>query len=156
MKDKIFIKKGSEEDFNNVLNLIKELAEFEKSPESVTNTVEQMKEEKDYFEFYVAETDNKIVGFALYFYAYYTWVGKSLYLDDIYIKPEYRGKGIGKILLEKVILTAKENNCKRVRWQVLDWNENAIKFYKKNGSEISSEWLNCDWDYNFIKRYKSF
>lgn len=85
------IRKAEENDFHAVLSLIKELAEFEKAPEKVTNTVDLMKKEKDLFICYVAETDEKeIVGMALFFFAYYTWVGKSLYLDDIYIKKEFR------------------------------------------------------------------
>lgn len=155
MKDNILIRKGETKDFSKIIELIKELAEFEKSPNSVTNNTSQMEKERDYFEFFVAEINNDIVGFALYFYAYYTWVGKSLYLDDIYIKPEYRGKGIGKLLLEKVIHTAKEKDCKRVRWQVLDWNHNAIEFYKKIGAEISSEWLNCNLNQDYLKSFKN-
>ncbi len=155
MKDNILIRKGERKDFTKIIKLIKELAEFEKSPQSVINNTSQMEKEKDYFKFFVAEINNEIVGFALYFFAYYTWVGKSLYLDDIYIKPEHRGKGIGKSLLEKVIHMAKEKDCKRVRWQVLDWNNNAIEFYKKIGAEISSDWLNCDLNQDYIKSFKN-
>ena len=103
-----------------------------------------MREEKKYFEFFVAEVDGEIVGMALYFFAYYTWVGKSLYLDDLYVKPEYRGLNIGKALLEKIIEVAKEENCMRMRWQVLDWNNTAIEFYKKMNASLSQEWINCD------------
>lgn len=138
------IRKGQDADFEAVLEMIKELALFEKSPESVINSVERMQEEKKYFDFFVAEINGKVVGMALYFFAYYTWVGKSLYLDDLYVKPEFRGQNIGRALLEKVIELAKEEGCKRMRWQVLDWNTPAIEFYKKMNASLSQEWVNCD------------
>ena len=140
----MIIRKGYEADFEAILEMIKELALFEREPDAVINTVERMHEEKDYFQFYVAEIDGKIVGMALYFFAYYTWVGKSLYLDDLYVKPEYRGMNIGKALLEKIVAVAKEEKCKRMRWQVLDWNSTAIEFYKKMNASLSQEWINCD------------
>lgn len=140
----MIIRKGNETDFESVLEMIKELALFEREPDAVINSVERMHEEKEYFQFYVAEIDGKIVGMAIYFFAYYTWVGKSLYLDDLYVKPEYRGMSIGKALLEKIVAVAKEEKCKRMRWQVLDWNITAIEFYKKMNASLSQEWLNCD------------
>lgn len=138
------VRKGQDADFEAVLEMIKELALFEKSPESVINSIERIREEKKYFDFFVAEINGKVVGMALYFFAYYTWVGKSLYLDDLYVKPEFRGQNIGKALLEKVIELAKEEGCKRMRWQVLDWNTPAIEFYKKMNASLSQEWVNCD------------
>ena len=108
------IRKGNEADFEAILQMIKELALVEREPNAVINTVARMREEKKYFEFFVAEVDGEIVGMALYFFAYYTWVGKSLYLDDLYVKPEYRGLNIGKALLEKIIEVAKEENCMRM------------------------------------------
>ena len=140
----MIIRKGNEADFEAVLEMIKELALFEKEPDAVINSVEKMYEDKEYFQFYIAEIDGKIVGMALYFFAYYTWVGKSLYLDDLYVKPEYRGMNIGKALLEKIVTVAKEEKCKRMRWQVLDWNTTAIEFYKKMNASLSQEWINCD------------
>lgn len=148
------IRKAEENDFHAVLSLIKELAEFEKAPEKVTNTVDLMKKEKDLFICYVAETDEKeIVGMALFFFAYYTWVGKSLYLDDIYIKKEFRQNKIGKSLLKKVFEIARNEECKRVRWQVLNWNQDAIEVYKKCGAEIEDEWLNCSFDSDGIMNF---
>lgn len=139
----IQIRKAEENDFETVLSLIKELALFEKAPEKVTNTIAQMKAEKEFFHCLVAETEEgEIVGMALYFMAYYTWVGKSLYLDDLYVKKEYRGNKIGSRLLDNVLEIAKELNCKRVRWQVLNWNEPAIQMYKNLGATIDDEWLN--------------
>ena len=139
------IRPATEQDFDAVLGLIKELAQFEKAPEKVTNTVEQMKAEQAHFQAWVAEKpDGEIIGFALFYFVYYTWVGKSLYLDDLYVKETYRGHKIGSKLLDKVIEIGRQNNCKRIRWQVLNWNKPAIDFYKKLGANLDDEWLNCD------------
>jgi len=150
----IVVRKATESDFPVVLSLIKELAEYEKSPDKVTNSVSLMTEEKDLFSCYVAETTEKeIIGMAIYFFAYYTWVGKSLYLEDIYVKESFRRKKVGEALLKKVFDVAKAEKCKRVRWQVLYWNENAIAFYNKCGAEINSDWLNCTFDYDGILNF---
>lgn len=149
------IRIAQEEDFAAILELIKELAAFENAPEKVLNTVEQMKAEQDLFECFVVETtDKKIIGMALYYFAYYTWVGKSLYLDDLYVTKAYRGQGIGSELLKKLFEVAQKTNCKRVRWQVLDWNEPAIALYKKCGADIDSEWSNCDFDEKGIQTFE--
>lgn len=143
----INIRKAIPADFPSILSLIRELAEFERAPEKVTNTVEQMNEEKDFFGCFIAETDTgEIAGMALWFFSYYTWVGKSLYLDDLYVKKEFRRQNIGTALLKKVFEVADEEGCKRLRWQVLNWNTNAIEMYKKNGADIDNEWLNCSYD----------
>jgi len=144
---KVNIRRANEEDFPAILALINELAEYERAPEAVTNTVEQMGRERDYFRCFVAESaDHGIVGMALYFFAYFTWVGKSLYLEDIIVSKQFRKRGIGEALMKRVMREAWEENCKRVRWQVLDWNEPAISFYRKSGAEINNEWLNCTFD----------
>lgn len=141
------IRRAGEDDFPAILHLIKELAEYERSLDLVTNTVEQMKNEKEFFRCFVAETtDHKIIGMALCFIAYSTWVGKSIYLEDIIVGKEHRGRKIGSALMERILQEAREENCKRVRWQVLDWNKRAIDFYRKWGAAISSEWLNCTLD----------
>jgi ribosomal protein S18 acetylase RimI-like enzyme len=151
----ITIRKANECDFEDILSLIKELATFEKAPEKVTNSVQQMQLEKDYFHCYVAENETKeIVGMALYFFAYYTWVGKSLYLDDLYVKESCRGQKIGSKLLVKIFEIAKEENCKRMRWQVLNWNTPAIEMYKKFGAEIQEEWHNCDFNEKEIMEFQ--
>ena len=150
----IIIRRASENDFPEVLSLIKELAAYEREPEKVTNSVDLMKEEQEHFRCFVAETDkNEIVGIAIYFFAYYTWVGKSLYLEDIYVKEQYRRYRIGTSLLRKIFEVARQENCKRVRWQVLDWNTSAIEFYRKGGAEISSSWLNCTFDRDGIMNF---
>jgi len=141
------IRKGREEDFPSLLALIKELAEYERSPDAVTNTVEQMRQEKNHFRCFVAESaEYGIVGMALYFFAYFTWVGKSIYLEDIIVSREFRNRKIGAALMRRVMQEARDENCKRVRWQVLNWNEPAISFYRKCGAEINSDWLNCTFD----------
>lgn len=149
------LRKATEADFPDILALINELALFEKAPEKVTNTVEQMKQEKHLFGCYVAVTDTgEVAGMALWFFAYYTWVGKSLYLDDLYVKEKYRRHKIGTALLNKVFEVARAENCKRVRWQVLDWNTNAIEMYKKAGASIDDEWLNCDFEHEGISNFR--
>ena len=148
------IRRAAEEDFQSILALIKELAEYERSPDAVTNTVEQMHREKEHFRCFVAESpEHGIIGMALYFFAYFTWVGKSIYLEDIIVSREYRGMKIGSALMNRVMQEAKEEVCKRVRWQVLYWNETAISFYRKCGAEISGDWLNCTFDEKGITIY---
>lgn len=148
------IREATEEDFPVILELIKELAEFEKAPEKVTNTVEQMRNEKDLFRCIVAESPGgEIAGMALYFFAYYTWVGKSLYLDDIYVRKEFRRTGVGSALLNTIFGVARNEDCKRVRWQVLNWNSNAIELYRKCGATLDGEWLNCDFEADGIRNF---
>lgn len=152
---KITIRKATEKDFLAILLLIRELAEFERASEQVTNSVPQMEQEEEFFQCYVAETaDKEIVGMALYFFAYYTWVGKSLYLDDLYVKESFRGQQIGSALLNKILEIAKKENCKRVRWQVLNWNKPAIEMYRKCGAGIDDAWINCDVDAQGISTFE--
>lgn len=145
----IIIRQGIKADLPQVLELIKELAEYEREPHEVENTLEQLEEdgfgEQAVFEFFVAENQEskKIVGLALYFYSYSTWKGKCIYLEDLIVTQSERGKSIGRRLLDRIIVKAKEANCYRVVWQVLDWNEPAIGFYKSLGAEIPKEWLTC-------------
>jgi predicted N-acetyltransferase YhbS len=149
------IRYATEEDFPAILSLIRELAAFEKAPEKVTNSVEQMKQEQELFRCLVAETGTReIVGIALYFFAYFTWVGKSLYLDDLYIKKTFRKQKIGSALLKRIFEVANSEGCKRVRWQVLSWNQPALQLYMKSGASIDGEWLNCDFDSDAIKNFK--
>ena len=141
----ITIRKATEDDFESVFSLVYELAVFQKTPERIQNSVQQMKEEKDFFQSFVAETLNReIVGMASFFFAYYTWVGKSLFLDDLYVKQSHRGYKVGSRLLAAVVELAKSTNCKRVRWLVSEWNHDAIKFYKSIGAEIDEEACVCD------------
>ena len=149
------IRKATEEDFPAILSLIRELAKFEKAPEKVTNSVEQMKSEKELFQCFVAESESgETIGMALYFFAYYTWVGKSLYLDDLYVKESFRKNKVGTALLKKIFEVANTEGCNRVRWQVLNWNSSAIQMYINSGAEIDDEWLNCSFDKEGIKNFR--
>ena len=151
----ITIRKATESDFPSVFSLIHGLAVFQGCPERLINSVEQMKKDKDFFQCFIAETgDKEIVGMASFFYAYYTWVGKSLFLDDLYVKEEYRGHKIGSQLLEKIVALAKHENCNRVRWFVSRWNEPALSFYKKIGVEVDEEVLVCDLEGDRIQKFK--
>lgn len=145
----IIIRDGKKEDLPRVMELIQELAEYEREPHEVENSVAQLEEDgfgkHPVFEFFVAEDPkkNQIIGLALYFYSYSTWKGKCLYLEDLIVTQSERGKGLGRRLLDRIIVKAKETNCYRVVWQVLDWNEPAIGFYKSLGASIPKEWLTC-------------
>jgi len=143
----LIIRKGKKSDLAEVLRLVHELAEFEKAPDAVTNSVNEMERdgfgESPVFHFHIAELDNKTVGVALYFIKYSTWKGRGLYLDDLFVSEKYRGKGIGKKLFDAFMEEAKSIGAKQVHWQVLDWNTPAIEFYKKLGSSIEAEWWDC-------------
>ena len=141
----INIRKATDKDFPAIFGLITELAEYEESLDKVSNSLELMYEQKDYFNCYVAETEEKeIIGMALYYFSYYTWVGKTLYLDDLYVKEAYRGNGLGTRLMDKMFEVAKAEKCKRFRLQVLNWNEPAINLYEKSGFNVDKTWYNCD------------
>jgi len=141
----MLIRDANELDYEQLLHLFQEFSVFEQLPDKMTNSSEKMKEEKDFFHCFVAETaDQKIIGYVSYFFCYYTWIGKSLYLDDLYIQSEYRGKRIGTELIHKVIEKAKESGCHKVCWQVSKWNKPAIDFYQKIGAEINDVEQNCD------------
>lgn len=125
--------------------MIKEFAEFQKTPKKLTISVEKMIEDKDLFQCFVAESNSQeIIGFASYFFAYYSWSGKAIYLDDLYVREDYRNKGIGKKLFGEVINLAKIENCKKIRWQVSNWNQKAIQFYQKMGATLDYVEINCD------------
>lgn len=142
----IKIRKGTEADLPQVLGLVKELAAYEKAPDEVEVTLEEMQNwgfgKDKLFEFFVAEDQSKIVGIALYYYKYSTWKGKCLFLEDIVITESYRRYGLGSKLFNEVVLIAKQQQVRRMEWQVLDWNEPAINFYKKYKAHLDAEWLN--------------
>ena len=147
----VIIRKGIREDVPVMFELIKELALYEKAPEQVTNTVEQMYldgfGENPIFGSIVAEVEGEVVGLALYYYRYSTWKGKRLYLEDLIVSEKMRGKGLGEKLLEATIQQGKDDACTGVMWQVLDWNEPAINFYKKFGTKMDGEWINVHLDF---------
>jgi len=142
------IRKATREDAFAAHQLIVELAVFEKAPNAVTNSIEQFTKdgfgENPLYNLIVAENNNKeIVGMALYFYAYSTWKGKMLYLDDLIVTKSCRNKGIGKKLIDELFVIAKANDVKIVKWEVLDWNKPAVEFYEKLGAKIDKEWWAC-------------
>lgn len=139
------IREARKGDEQAIMDLIHGLALYEKAPEQVVNTAEDLAihlfEEK-ICEAIVAEKDKQIVGFALYYTNYSTWKGKCLYLEDFYVLPELRGEGIGSLLFNRVVEIAKDRGVKRMDWQVLEWNEPAIQFYQKKDAVLDSEWIN--------------
>lgn len=141
------IRKGTKTDIAFALNLVKELAIYEKAPNEVEVTIEEMTEwgfgSDKQFDFFVALENNVIVGLALYYFKYSTWKGKCLFLEDIIVTESQRGKGLGKLLFDKVVQVSKEMKVRRMEWQVLDWNTPAIEFYKKYDAILDGEWVNC-------------
>lgn len=141
----IKIRKIEESDFEELISLFKEFALFEKTPEKMTNTLENMKADQEFINGFVAVSNkNEVLGYATFFFVYFTWTGKSLYMDDLYVRKDIRGHGIGTSLIKEVINFAKKEKCKKLHWQVSDWNKSAIEFYKKLGAQVDSVESNCD------------
>jgi GNAT superfamily N-acetyltransferase len=143
----INIRVAEEADCKRLLELVNELAVYEKAPEEVTVTLGEFIDagfgKTPVWKAFVAEENEFILGFAIFYTRYSTWKGRRLYLEDFIVTEEARGKGIGKLLFDKVIEEAKDNNYNGMVWQVLDWNEPAINFYNKYAADIESGWLNA-------------
>ena len=143
----IEIRKGTEADISQALQLVKELAVYEKAPDEVEVTPEEMLDwgfgDNKQFDFFVAIENDITIGLALYYYKYSTWKGKCLFLEDIIVTESQRGRGLGKLLFDKVVEVSKEQKVRRMEWQVLDWNTPAIEFYKKYNATFDGEWVNC-------------
>ena len=143
----MIIRPGKKSDIPQVFQLIKELAEYEKALDKVSNTVEKLEEDgfgpNPVYELFVAEIENNIVGIALTYYRFSTWRGKVMYLEDLIVKDHMRRKGIGKKLFDMVLDHAKVTSCVGLSLQVLDWNDLGINFYKKYNMEFDDEWINC-------------
>ncbi|NLV27875.1 MAG: GNAT family N-acetyltransferase [Methanomicrobiales archaeon] len=141
------IRPATRSDCSKILELIKELAEYEKALDQVEVSFEHFEESgfgpSPVWWAVVAETDGTVVGFALYYIRYSTWKGQRLYLEDIVVTKRYRGMGIGKQLFDAVISDAKSKNLNGVIWQVLEWNEPAIRFYEKYSPSFNQEWITC-------------
>ena len=144
---KINIRRALKEDCPRLLELITELAVYEKAPDDVTVTLAHFEEsgfgDKPIWWSFVAEENGAIHGFALYYIRYSTWKGQAMYLEDIIVTESMRGKKIGKLLFDRLIEEAKEKKLHRIVWQVLEWNEPAINFYKKYNADFDEEWVNC-------------
>jgi GNAT superfamily N-acetyltransferase len=143
----ITIRNAAKEDCPRLLELIKELALYEKAPQEVTVTLDHFIEsgfgQNPVWWTFVAEADGRIEGFALYYIRYSTWKGQRMYLEDLIVTEKMRGKGLGKLLFDQLIEEAKEKKLSGIVWQVLEWNEPAINFYKKYNTGFDPEWVNC-------------
>ncbi|MAQ76160.1 MAG: GNAT family N-acetyltransferase [Aquimarina sp.] len=155
------VRKAERQDMPQVLDLIKELAVFEKEPDAVEVTVEDLEKEgygnNPLFHCFVAELDEKIVGIALVYYRFSTWKGRTIHLEDLIVSESHRGTGIGMALYKKVMEFADDNKVKRVEWNVLDWNTNAIEFYENTGAHILDDWrvvqMSKEGLDNFVNKY---
>ncbi|MFC0771849.1 GNAT family N-acetyltransferase [Terrimonas alba] len=143
----VTIRRAVKQDCPRLLELVHELAVYEKAPNEVTVTLEHFEEsgfgKNPVWWAFVAEEDGIIQGFALYYIRYSTWKGQRMYLEDILVTEKMRGKGLGKLLFDRLIEEAKEKNLSAIVWQVLEWNEPAINFYKKYNASFDAEWVNC-------------
>ncbi len=153
----LIIRSGERHDMSSVLKLIKELAVFEKEPNAVKVTVDDLiengfKDNPSFFTF-VAELDGVIVGMSLFYKRFSTWVGSSIHLEDLIVTEKFRGKGIGKVLYDKVLEYALQQGVQRVEWEVLDWNKPAINFYKSTGAIMLENWYICQINNESIAKY---
>ncbi|HEU0064953.1 MAG TPA: GNAT family N-acetyltransferase [Flavisolibacter sp.] len=143
----IKIRKAVKEDCSRLLELVKELAEYERAPQEVTVTLPHFIEsgfgENPVWWAFVAEENDRVEGFALYYIRFSTWKGQRMYLEDFLVTEKMRGRGIGTLLFEELIKEARIKKLNGIQWQVLEWNESAINFYKKYNASFDGEWLNC-------------
>lgn len=155
----MIIRKGTPNDMIAVLGLIKELAIFEKEPEAVVVTVDDLVRdgfgEYPLFHTFVAEVNGVIIGIALYYYRYSTWKGKTIHLEDLIVKEDQRGTGAGFALYSEIIAQGKRDAVRRIEWAVLDWNVNAINFYKKTGAKVLDDWRVAQMDEDGINEFLS-
>jgi len=147
MKNPVLIRSGEQRDIASVMKLIRELAQYERAPNEVTNTEEEMLRDgfgkNPSFGFFVAEINDEVVGIALYYTRYSTWKGRCLYLEDIVVTEAQRGNKIGHELFVRCVKQASDSGFAAINWQVLDWNTPAIRFYDRYKSEKDGEWINC-------------
>lgn len=141
---KINIRCATKDDLPAIHNLVRQLAIFENAEEEFTATLEEyhLNFGEGRFEASVAEVDGKICGMALYYLTYSTWKGSMMHLEDFIVEEGYRSLGIGQLLFDETLLQAKAKGCKLLKWEVLDWNEGALRFYIKNKAIIEKEWWN--------------
>ena len=153
----MIIRKATKNDMPSVLELIQELATFEKEPDAVVVTVDDLIRdgfsENPLFQCFVAEVENEIIGMALYYYRYSTWKGKTIHLEDLIVKENKRGTGAGFALYKEIIKQGKAENVRRIEWNVLDWNTPAIDFYEKSGAKVLGDWRVVHMDENGIEQF---
>lgn len=151
------IRKGKPEDMKSVLGLIQELAIFEKEPDAVLITEQDLIRdgfgENPLFHVFVAEVEKEIVGIALYYYRYSTWKGKTIHLEDLIVKEKMRGTGLGSALYSEIMKQGKKDNVRRIEWNVLNWNTPAVNFYKNSGAKVIEEWRVVQMDEEGINSY---
>ena len=151
------IRKATKNDMPQVLELIQELAIFEKEPDAVVVTVDDLVRdgfsENPLFQCFVAEVENEIIGMALYYYRYSTWKGKTIHLEDLIVKENKRGTGAGFALYKEIIKKGKAENVRRIEWNVLDWNTPAIDFYEKSGAKVLGDWRVVHMDDKGIEQF---
>lgn len=151
------IRKGNPSDMEDVLGLIKELAVFENEPDAVVITAEDLIRDgfsaNPLFHVYIAEVESQIIGIALYYYRYSTWKGKTIHLEDLIVKENRRGSGVGFALYSAVIKQGKKDQVRRIEWNVLDWNTPAIDFYKNSGAKVLDDWRVAQMDENAINHF---
>lgn len=153
----MMIRKATEKDMPFVLELIQELATFEKEPDAVVVTVADLVRdgfsEHPLFHCYIAEKENTIIGMALFYYRYSTWKGKTIHLEDLIVKADQRGTGAGFALYKEIIKQGKKDKVRRIEWNVLDWNTPAIDFYEKSGAKVLDDWRVVQMDESGIERF---
>ncbi len=144
MSPEIIIRPAEEADMPAIHALVRELAEYERAPEAVVTTPEIYLEDfrNGRFESHVAVLDGQVVGMTVFYHAYSTWKGNMLYLEDFVVQADYRRYGVGQLLFDAFVEEGRRRDCSLVKWQVLDWNEPALAFYRKNGAIIEEEWWN--------------
>ena len=153
----MIIRKATKNDMPSVLELIQELATFEKEPDAVVVTVDDLVRdgfsENPLFQCFVADVDGEIIGMALYYYRYSTWKGKTIHLEDLIVKENKRGTGVGFALYKEIIKQGKAENVRRIEWNVLDWNTLAVDFYEKSGAKVLGDWRVVHMDENGIEQF---
>ncbi|MCD7971019.1 MAG: GNAT family N-acetyltransferase [Alistipes sp.] len=147
----ITIRRAGYEDCPRLLELVRELALYEKAPEKVTVTLDEFSYagfgEGKVWDAMVAETDGRIIGFALWYIRFSTWRGKRIYLEDLYVEQQYRGKSVGRKLFDALIAETRKQGIRGMVWQALDWNRPALEFYSKYGAEFDGGWINCSLEF---------
>ena len=153
----MIIRKVTKNDMPSVLELIQELATFEKEPDAVVVTVDDLVRdgfsENPLFQCFVAEVDNEIIGMALYYYRFSTWKRKTIHLEHLTVKENNRGTGAGFALYKEIIKQGKAENVRRIEWNVLDWNTPAIDFYEKSGAKVLGDWRVVHMDDKGIEQF---